>query len=210
MLLNDLRSHIKWGSANGFIYLTLVFQFLGETKVSNFDLEFNFIQVNCFIVFFPLFFGHCQNPITLSRKMEHHILKFEISVNYQNVHHVIEAIYQLMHYLLDAWGWNIVLAELHYVFKVTSVTKLHEYIVSGISFDSFFKSHYIITGYWVLIWDFTNNETFLCLTQIFSFNNFACIIFWVCNFLELIDRLLSKYLVVWNIIFAVLVLSTAL
>jgi hypothetical protein len=107
--------------------------------------------------------------------MQHDILKFQISMDYENVHHIVEAIDQLIHNPLNhLWRYSPV-ASFHKFFQITAVAKLHENVISGICFYSFSHSSDILTRDCILILNLRNDQALFGLTKIGSFHYFASV-----------------------------------
>jgi len=83
-------------------------------------------------------------------------------VNNKNRHHIIETIDQLFHDdLHNVWG-KFPLSYFHELFKITSITKLHENVISSISFNSLSHFDHVLALDAILILYLGNNQGLLC------------------------------------------------
>lgn len=105
--------------------------------------------------------------------MEHDILQFQITMDDQFFHHVIEAINQLEKNHLDNSGNYPPLFQFHNLFEITTVAEFHEDVISGVSFDSFTHFDNILAFNGVLVLYLADNQIFLSVTKVGSFNYFA-------------------------------------
>ena len=124
--------------------------------------------------------------------MNHDVLKFHVSVNNQDFHHVIEAFNELLHDFVDDRGWDIVILECHYFSQITPIAVFHENVVSWVRFNcfSYFDSVFALNG--VLVFNFTDNEPLPSFAKILPLDNFTSVQFGViCNiqlwFLEVFE-----------------------
>ena len=112
-------------------------------------------------------------------------------MNNKNIHHIVESINKLFHDDLNNTWTNFPWSQLHELFQVTSVTKLHKNVVSGVGFDSFSHLNHVLTLYWVLILDLGNYQRFFSFAKLSPLDYLACVKLWVLHLLQLLERLLS-------------------
>ena len=60
------------------------------------------------------------------RKIEHDVLELHIAMNHEDIHHIAETGYELVHDLLYDIGRQLPVLHLHQLLQVVSVTELHE------------------------------------------------------------------------------------
>ena len=89
--------------------------------------------------------------------MQHDILKFQISMDYENIHHIVEAVDQLIHNPLDHLWRHSPAASFHQLLQITAVAKLHENVISSICFYRFAHSCDILTRDCILILNLGND-----------------------------------------------------
>ena len=98
-------------------------------------------------------------------------------MNNEHCHHVIEASYKLLHYHLDNKRIELVLLVLHDLLEVTTVAKLHEDVVSSISFNGLPHFHYVLRLDSILVLNFADNQALLHLAELLALNHFASVEF---------------------------------
>lgn len=69
------------------------------------------------------------------REVEHDVLKFEVSVDDEDRHHVVEAHDDHLHDFLDDLGIDFELLELHKILHVAAIAVVHEHVVSRVRLD---------------------------------------------------------------------------
>ena len=107
--------------------------------------------------------------------MEHDILKLQISMDYQNSHHIVKSVYELIHYFLDDLRFNFPLFELHELFKIATIAKLHEYVISRVCLDCLSQFDNIFAVDRILILDLINNQVLLGPAQILPLDHFTSV-----------------------------------
>ena len=157
--LNHLWCHVKRSSTDCLIDLIKSFELFRETEICDLYFKLRVKQVYIFQKLLLLIFVIVAQLIVL-RKMEHDVLKLEVPMNYKNRHHIVEALYQHPHDLLNNYGINIKLLELHEFFEVTTITIVHKHVISRISLDCFSEFDDIVAVNGVLILYLTNYKLF--------------------------------------------------
>ena len=69
--------------------------------------------------------------------MKHDILQFEVPVNDEHRHHVIETHDQHLHDLLNDFGVHLELFQLHQVFHIAAIAVIHEHVISRVRLNGF-------------------------------------------------------------------------
>lgn len=116
--LYNLRSHVKRCSTNRFVDLALVAQLLREPEVGDLDLEGSVVEIDCPEPFLALELVHCQQLLRVVREMHHDVLKFEVPMYHQHLHHIKHSVDQHVHDFLHNFRADIPLSQLHQFFQV--------------------------------------------------------------------------------------------
>lgn len=134
--------------------MTLVLKLLRETKVSNLYLKVDLVHVDLSQKLFLLLLAHIQNSLRVVREVKHDVLKFEVSVNHQDVHHVAEASHQLIHDFLYDIRRQFPVLHLHQLFQVVAVTELHKDVEPRVSLDGLLHFGYVQRVHSILVLNF--------------------------------------------------------
>lgn len=113
-----LWSHVKRCSTNRFVDLALVAQLFGEPEVSDLDLEGGVVEIDGPEPFLALELVHRKQLMRVVREMHHDILKFEVPMYHQHLHHIKHSVDQHVHDLLHNLRAHVPLSQFHQFFQV--------------------------------------------------------------------------------------------
>lgn len=85
-------------------------------------------------------------------------------MDYEHVHHVVKTMHKLVHNFLNNSWVNLVASQLHNIFEIAPIAKLHEYVISSISLDGLLELHHVLTLYAVLVLNLTHDQLLFGVT----------------------------------------------
>jgi len=77
-----------------------------------------------------LLFIHTHQTVSVIGEVQHNILELEISVNNQDLHHVVEPFHQLLHDLLDGPRVDDPSFLVHQLLDIAAITEFHKNVVA--------------------------------------------------------------------------------
>lgn len=112
-LLNDLRCHVQWRTADSTVSLMQFVESLREAKVSDLNAEVGRHEVHVLEELLLLSFVHSIQKFFVVREVKHNILQFEIAMNYKLLNHVMEARHQHEHDFARHLRFNLEVLQVH-------------------------------------------------------------------------------------------------
>jgi len=122
-------------------------------------------------------------------------------VNHHDIHHVIEAMNELCHDLLDDFGLQLPMLHFQELFKVVTITELHEDVVPIVSLYRLLHLSCKLAADHILVVDFVHDELFFVCRQLFAINDLACQKLWVWNVYLILYLKLGRLLFLLGLLF---------
>lgn len=85
LLCDDLWCHVQRSAANRLVHLIPTFELFRKAKISNLDRKDSLAQIQISQEPLPLLLVHVHELFSQLREMQHDVLKFQITVDNQNV-----------------------------------------------------------------------------------------------------------------------------